>query len=262
MTHRLIHKFDKRHINSGNVAFALRDAIAGGYVKDAFVVQKFGENADAGNSEEMLWSDSGAYTWMTTPQQVKIASVGANAGNDVAAGTGARTLEIQGLDRDYNLQSETVTLTGAAAVTSVNSYIRIFRAKVITVGGTGWNEGAINVYDNGGANQVAHIPITYNQTMQAEYTVPADYDAWLVRWYASSASNQTIDMFLRVRPYRSTGDSCFQVKHKIHIFRGFANETFEVPIQVTEKSDIYMSSIASAGSDIAGGFDLICIKET
>jgi hypothetical protein len=93
--------------------------------------------------------------------------------------------------------------------------------------------------------------------MQATYTVPKGYKAWMLRWYASSATNQTVDVFLRARPLGQV----FQVKHKIHIFRGYADEKFESPIVLDAKTDLYMSSIASASSDVAGGFDLIVLRE-
>jgi hypothetical protein len=263
MSHYPIRFINGRPIRDANLQWSVREAAAGGFMKDAFVVQKFGENQDAAGSEEYLWSESGAYTWMTTPQQLKVASVGAAAGNDDGAplGTGARTLELQGLDENWDLLTETITLNGATAVTTTNKFIRCFRAKVLTAGSTGGNEGAINVYDNGGANQVAHIPIGYNQTMQAIYTVPADYTAWLLRWYASSASNQTIDVFLRTKDNKVANfPSLGQVKHKIHVFRGFADEELLTPIRIGPQTDVWMSTIASAASDVAGGFDLICFK--
>ena len=197
---------------------------------------------------------------MTTAQILKVASVGANAAKDdtVAADiTGAWTVEIQGLDGDYNLQTEVVTLNGVTQVLTTKTFLRVFRAKVVTAGTAGSNQGAIHVYDNGGVNQVAHIPVNYNQSMQALYTIPAGYTGYMTRWYASSASNQTLDLFLFVRPLGQV----FQCKHKIHVYRSFEEEHFgDAPIVISEKSDLYMAGTPSAAADVAGGFDLICIK--
>jgi hypothetical protein len=258
MSHIIRHR-DKQIVGSRHINVPLQYAIAEGSIRDAFAVQKFGENQDAGAVEEPLWSDSGAYTWMTSAQQIKVASVGASGGNDDGdpAGSGARTLELFGLDGDFNRINEIIVLNGTTAVTSGKSYRRFYRAIVRTVGATGWNEGALNIYDNGGANQIGHIPIGYNQTMQAIYTIPANYKAYLTRWYASSATNQTVDVFLRARPL----GEAFQVKHKIHIYRGFAEERFHAPLVFDGRTDIYLSTIASASSDVAGGFDIMCLKE-
>jgi hypothetical protein len=84
--------------------------------------------------------------------------------------------------------------------------------------------------------------------------------------YASSASNQTLEVRIRVSEFYEDypalpGQHIDQVKHKIHIFRGFVDEHFDVPIEVNPKSDIYVSAIASAASDVSAGFDLIMLLE-
>jgi hypothetical protein len=255
-----IRYINKHLLRDKNIVVPFGLSVARGDMPDVFVVQKFGENETLADNFEVIWSESGTYTWMTAAQTLKVASVGANAAKDdtVAADiTGAWTVELQGLDANYNLQTETVTLNGTTQVATTKSFIRCFRAIVKTAGTAGSNQGAINVYDNGGTNQVAHIPINYNQTMQAIYTVPADYTAYLTRWYGSSATNQTVDVFLFVRPFGEV----FQVKHKIHIYRGFVEEHLDgAPIIIPPKSDIYMAATPSAAADVAGGFDLICIK--
>ena len=254
-------RFGKQVIRANNIAWNLRDAAAGGFITDAIIVQKFGENGSAAATEEPLWSESGAYTWMSSGQQLKVASVGGNAANDDGnpEGTGAWNVEIQGLDSNWDLHKETIVLNGANQVTTTDKFRRCFRAKVLQAGSGGTNDEPIHIYDNGGVNQVAHIPADYAQTMQAIYTIPRNYTGRLLRWYASSAANQTVDFFLRIRNNK-IANSVFQVKHKIHIFRTFADERFETPIIIPEMSDIYMSTVASAAADVAGGFDLILIK--
>jgi hypothetical protein len=232
----------------------LFDAMAGGYIKDGLVVQKFGANTDAGGTEELLWSQSGVYTWLADHDTIVVTG----GAEDDAGQTGALTVLVQGLDNNFDLQEETVTMAGAGGVTTTNKFRRVHRMKVMTAGSAGWNVGAITAAATGGGN-VSHIPATYNQSVQANYTVPRNYNGWILRWYASSASNQTVDVYLRVREAPIT--SLFQVKHKIHIFRGYVDEKFETPILVDEMSDIYMSTIASASSDVSGGFDLVGLKE-
>ena len=45
-------------------------------------------------------------------------------------GTGARTVLIEGLDENYDIQSETVTMDGTTNVVTTNTYIRLFRMTV------------------------------------------------------------------------------------------------------------------------------------
>jgi hypothetical protein len=253
-SHNIYFNHDKRKLTSHNISMDLFDAMAGGYIKDSLVVQKFGSNNDAGGTEEMLWSQSGAYTWLADHDTIVVTG----GAEDDAGQTGALTVLVQGLDNNFDVQEETVTMAGAGGVTTTNKFRRVHRMKVMTAGSAGWNVGAITAAATGGGN-VSHIPATYNQSMQANYTVPRNYNGWILRWYASSASNQTIDVYMRVREAPVT--SLFQVKHKIHVFRGYVDEKFETPILVDEMSDIYMSTVASASSDVSGGFDLVGLKE-
>ena len=48
--------------------------------------------------------------------------VSSGSANDTAAGTGARTVTIVGLDANYNVISETLTMNGVTPVQTVNSY--------------------------------------------------------------------------------------------------------------------------------------------
>ena len=61
--------------------------------------------------------------------------------DDTSAGTGARTIFIQGLDADYDELTEVLIMNGLTPVQSVNTYMRIFRTQNITAGATEWNEG-------------------------------------------------------------------------------------------------------------------------
>jgi hypothetical protein len=266
MGHKL-QTINGKYFRDGVVSLPYGHATQFGNMKGAYAIQKFGENGAVAAAEEVIWSESNAYTWMTTGQKVKVASVGANAANDDftgVVGTGAHIVELDGLDADWARQTEEITLNGVAQVASTKDFIRIFRVKVVQVGSTGYNEGAIEVFDNGGANQVGHVPIGNNQSMQALYTVPAGFRGYMTRVYASSASNQTVEVRIRIREWYNTyqtGQHIDQVKHKIHIFRGFVDEHFDVPIEIEEKSDIYASAIASAAADVSAGFDLLMLDE-
>lgn len=62
---------------------------------------------------------------------------------DAAAGTGARTVRIYGLDFAGNPLTENVTLNGQTKVTSAKSFWRVFGAKVLTAGTGRVNAGDI-----------------------------------------------------------------------------------------------------------------------
>jgi len=64
---------------------------------------------------------------------------------DTSAGTGARTINVMGLDANYVLQSEIVTLNGVTPVNTVNTFIRVHSASIQTAGSGGVNAGTITV---------------------------------------------------------------------------------------------------------------------
>ena len=101
----------------------------------------FGYNPDVDTAEESVWPDGGTVPHPTTASVLKISS---SSTDDTAAGTGARTVVIVGLDGSYNQVSETVTLNGQTAVNTTNSYLYVNQFYVASVGSGGANAGNIN----------------------------------------------------------------------------------------------------------------------
>jgi len=142
------------------------------------IVHKFGRNPDNDTTTglgEDVWGPMGTITWQTAAQTATATITGASAANDDGnpAGSGAHTLTIQGLDASWNEVEETITLNGASAVITTQTFLRIFRAWVPAAGTTGWNEGLITItYTTSGDDAVA-IQIGEGQTQFAAYTIPA-----------------------------------------------------------------------------------------
>jgi hypothetical protein len=94
-----------------------------GAISGTTYVNKFGRNTNIGTTTEDVWDGGGAYTFSTT----------ADIDNLVSSSTSDNGLdvEIQGLDTNWNLVTQTITL-GSPATTSValtTSLIRVFRMK-------------------------------------------------------------------------------------------------------------------------------------
>lgn len=78
---------------------------------------------------------------LTTHEKVNIVSTSAL---DTSAGTGARTLYLSGLDQEFKLKTETITMNGTTPVQTVNSYIHIRDCYNLTCGSTSVNQGNIS----------------------------------------------------------------------------------------------------------------------
>ena len=116
-------------------------AVQQGKVPGYSMVNKFGYNSSIGSlSFETIWETGNDYPWQTAQATLDVVS---DDTDDDVAGTGARTLRIQGLDGSYNLVEETVDMDGTTTVTTTQTFLRVFRMSVETAGTSGNNIGNI-----------------------------------------------------------------------------------------------------------------------
>jgi hypothetical protein len=227
---------------------------------------KFGFNPDIDNTLETIWSEGGLYIYLTASTVLKVSS---SSTADTSAGTGARTVELSGLDADYNEINETITLNGQTVVNTTKEYLRINRMIVRSAGSGGANAGVIyagtgTVTTGVPANICATIAINDNQSLMSLWTVPKDYTAYLYQSNVTAActtSNKLLTTRVVARPYGEV----FQVKDKfgIQVDGGDINQVYEFPLKFTEKTDIEVRAIADAGSanvQVTAGLDIIYIK--
>ena len=102
-------------------------------ITDYHVEHVFGRNATVGTTFEIVAPDG----IFRTPQFNTGAPLRIKAGNvnDAAGGSGARKVLLIGMDDEYNVLTEQLTLAGASAsATTIGSYTRLFRAYVTESG--------------------------------------------------------------------------------------------------------------------------------
>ena len=156
--------------------------VSKGTVAGHSAVQKFGRNNDIDTSaSEDIWAGGGTRAYLSSAETMDVASTSAND-DGAPAGTGARTIEIQGLNSSYAEISETVTLNGTSAVTTTNSFLRVHRAYVRTAGTVETNDGDITVdpTTSGSGSRQAFVAAGDGQTLISHYTVPAGKTAYMV----------------------------------------------------------------------------------
>lgn len=233
--------------------------VSKGNIPGASSVLKFGYNADidSGSTPEDVWSNGGIYTF---PSSASLASIVSSSTNDTSAGTGARTITIEGLDSNYNLQSETITLNGTTSVNSNNQYIRVFRAYVVTAGSGEVNAGNISITVS--SVIVAHIPADVGQTQMAIYTVPAGYTAYLLGWNGfvvkKNAGVATLEFWERKDAVKKMKS---QMTVSVSGTTNFSN-TLTSPRKITEKTDIFIrcSYVSANDMQVFSDYSLILEK--
>jgi hypothetical protein len=225
----------------------------------------FGINTNVATSNETVWiGSSGIYAFPTVASVMKISS---SSNNDDAAGTGARTILVSGLNANYELVEEIVALDGQTAVNTTNSYIRVNKMTVLTAGDTGTSAG--NIYAGTGdvSNGIPFVVVNQtgvlaNETESSFYTVPAGYTAFLYAWTMSSG-NITADEWtrftLRVRPFGGV----FGVKAQYHIAGSGIYECMVIyPVAIPAKADIDVLAATSDGAaSVSSQFQIVLVKE-
>lgn len=224
---------------------------------------KFGINGAVGTSVETVWAEGGTYTYPAAASVMKISS---SSADDAAAGTGARTISIAGLDASYNEISETVTLNGQTEVNTVNSYLRISRMFVVTAGSGATAAGTI--YTGTGtvtagvpANIFGMIALNANQTQMAFWTVPAGYTLYLMGVFYTSA-NTNANAWTNFQLIQRPLGGVFRQQSSSRVpGNGDFILDFHMPIAFAEKTDIEIRSVAStASSNVSAEFEGIYIK--
>ena len=232
--------------------------IARGLIRGASVVHKFGRNPSVGGVPETIWMNGGTYTYLTSASTVYVS--GADV-QDSAAGTGARTVTVEGLDANYNEIEETLTVDGAV---STKSFLRVYRAFVASAGSLQTNKGDVLVSTgaSGGGTVLADIGIIgtgttfgLGQTQLALYTIPAGKTGYLCNWNVGIGNyNDTATATLYTREMDGL---IFRTRDIMDIPGGLHQRTYSVPFTIPEKTDIEVRAIATTGTTVSSSFDII-----
>lgn len=253
----------------GESSFMLE--VARGNVPGMSHINKFGmnEDIDAAN-REVIWENGGDYTFLDTAETLSVVSTDVDDDGS-PAGNGAQTVEIIGLDANWDDLTEIVTLNGTTVVVTTNAFLRHFRAIVRSAGSTGGNEGVITATSTSTATIQSTIPNSgdiHNQTSMAVFSIKRNAKGYITQYYGSlnalgpgQAADPAADVELVVRPFGEV----FQIKHEIGIVREGSNEfnQFFLPFLIIDgKSDIKISAhVTDDDSVISAGFDIIIVDD-
>lgn len=227
-----------------------KNEIANENVTGVKTLYKFGRNSDINGDEETIWDEGGLYVYPTSAIQMKVSSSNIN---DTSVGTGARTIRVIGLNSLYNEIEEDVTLNGQTEVLTSNTFIRVYRAFVLTAGSSNTAQGDIYI---GTGTVTAGVPATVyakitqgeNQTLMALWTVPANYSFFLYQVDFTSAislANTYSTTRLKFRPFNSV----FRTLYINQLQSGTHVNDIVIPQFISEKSDIECTAISSGNNN-------------
>ena len=219
-------------------------------IPNSKIVHKFGANfdIDQATDPESVWTGGGLYPWASLATAQTIYCISTSASD-----TGTLTLE--GLDANYNEQSETVTLTGTSAVTTTNTFLRVFR---MTYGDSA-NVGTVTArVTSGTGTVVAQIDAAYAQTLMAVYTVPAGHTGYMAALDATIDSNKNCQILM----YHRLLGKPFRIAH-IAEATGHYRYDYHAPLRIPEKTDIDIRIDDVSGNDsrVTANFDIVLIRD-
>ena len=208
-------------------------------------VRKFGSSIDVTKTDVPIdiWSyssEQASYVFPSDSGESLFVS-SSNASDTVP-------IKVQGLDENFNLKTQTVSLQGRTKLSLDGLWSRVFRA---------FNDdssnllGDVYVYTdstvvNGvpqtNANVKAEINVGNDQTTMAIYTVPAGKNLYLSQYHVSIDAKNTHSSYatisINVREY----GSIFKAQEIVAVSSNSPSViSFDVPFTVREKSDIKLS---------------------
>jgi len=171
-------------------------------------------------------------------------------------GTGALTVKVWGVDGDWNPIEETVSLNGTTLVALTESFLYIYRAKIITTGTGDVNAGTLTIRAAGSGDTLAMITIGYGQTERAVMPIFAGCRFQLKKLRYDGQRSVSLTGELALSQYEEGTSK--RVLHAFGIAGGSSNaiEWEEGDKTIPEKTLIWIEAKnMSATSFISASFD-------
>jgi len=207
---------------------------------------KFGYNSSVGTSYETVWDGGSVYEYISTVGTAVVTST--DTGDDNGG-----TVLITGLDQNYELAEETLEIGGAAGTVT---WSRVFRAQLKTSTTSNTNSGTVTVTVDSIA--VAQLQPSFGQTLMAIYTIPKNYQGYVVQ--LDIGSSKDLENEIRFITRQISNGNVWNTKAFLTTRGGFLEKNFAAPILIPEMTDIEVQAKSSATSSISATFELILEK--
>jgi len=215
--------------------------VARGQIPGHEVVNVFGFASAVSTAFVAVWENNAAYVFPTVASTMRVSS---SSASDTAV-----SVQIFGLDADYNRITEVVALNGTSDVVTANVYWRI--NNVITTVGVA--VGTVYV-KNAGGTTYAQIAIGNGKTNMSVFTVPAGYTAYMTQFDGFSSTSVTSGVFATIRALITSSTGISNVVIAAPFLNTFA-VTRPYPNVLAEKVDFQLqckSSGAGLGIGVLG----------
>jgi hypothetical protein len=238
--------------------------VARGLVPGVSVVRVFGSNNNVGNSLEDIWGGGGIYPFPDTTETFTVTS---SSVNDIATtGSGARTLTLDYLDGNFDMQTETVNMNGTGTVATVGAGRRLVSAKVATCGTYGGsNTGTITVTHTTSTDTLAVVAAVTGESLNGIYTIPNGMTGFVTRRRFLVDGTKQAEVILRAR--ENADDTSAPVSPFVYMTHdigvvGSLSIQKDFPVRYPAKTDLVTSAIGpAAGSAVTSVIEIILVED-
>lgn len=244
-----------------------------GNVAGHSITHKFGRNSSVPSNAFVPITPGGI--WLT-PQVAGATTLRVKAGNvnDTAAGSGARSVTVIGLDETGVEVEETLATAGTSASAATSAtFIRLYRAFVktsgsyaaLSVGAVVHSHAADIVIENGGGGtdwttiERTTSILSRAQTQIACYSIPLGFDGYLHYVGVNVEGAKTASIVIMTRQNILDTTVPYSAMRLHHEFTAIGNFSMlhGLPDKLPSLTDIIFLGKASATADISVDFDII-----
>jgi len=214
------------------------------------------EDVDTGTLPEDIWAEGGIWV---PPTAARIHDIVSTSASDSAAGTGTRSVLVQGLNSSWELQQEVVAMNGTTNVPTVNSYTRIHGLTSIPPAGSNMkNVGIIRATAQTDATVQAHMPIGWGRSAAAIYSTPLNKKVIVTDIFITSnnlgggATGDIADFDLIIRLGASTANPVELITNRLGVHtRATSNKDFifNIPSAVPAGVDLVIRAPMVTSND-------------
>lgn len=226
--------------------------LADGDIDGVSHIEKFGMNVDVDSDKETVWDGGGIYTYIETAETLTVTS---DNPADNPTGAGARNVEIQGMNQAGEVVVETVDI----GATTVAAFKRVFRAKAVSVGTSGGNEGTISITSDDTSTVLAIIGIDgtgsnaagRGQTFMALYTIPAGKTGYITQWTVGAGKQNTDAVaMLMTRDPNAAGNGAWNARDIITVSATTYAKNYNIPIKLNAGDDVEVRAYSTTNNSL------------
>lgn len=181
------------------------------------------------DDKEDIWSVGGDLVYLDAAEQIEFSS---------SSELDTMQVVVSGVDADYDMISETVTLNGLTPVLTTQLFLRVFRAEIAD-DSTDVNAGDIDGKASG--NTQVSIRATVGKSEMSHLTIPAGYVGLLQTGFLSTVGNDGAE----VRIERSVNGGAFKSGAVINVNEPIQFDISSQPAVYKEKTDIKVTATAT-----------------